>query len=68
MGCRIFVCDDAAGYRALVRAVLQPLGATIVGEAADVQACIDSIAGTDPDLVLLDVQMPGRVDLTRFPS
>lgn len=58
MGPRVFVVDDHAMVRTGVRA---ELGAdvTVVGEAADVPTAIDGIRGTRPDVVLLDVHMPG---------
>ncbi|MGY1721801.1 response regulator [Blastococcus sp. SYSU DS0533] len=58
MGPRVFVVDDHAMVRTGVRA---ELGAdvTVVGEAADVATAIDGIRGTRPDVVLLDVHMPG---------
>ncbi|MGY2085822.1 response regulator [Blastococcus sp. SYSU DS0539] len=58
MSPRVFVVDDHAMVRTGVRA---ELGAdvTVVGEAADVAAAIDGIRATRPDVVLLDVHMPG---------
>ncbi|WP_308113151.1 MULTISPECIES: response regulator transcription factor [unclassified Blastococcus] len=58
MGPRVFVVDDHAMVRTGVRA---ELGAdvTVVGEAADVATAIDGIRGARPDVVLLDVHMPG---------
>ncbi|MCF6746616.1 response regulator transcription factor [Blastococcus sp. KM273128] len=58
MGPRVFVVDDHAMVRTGVRA---ELGAdvTVVGEAADVPTAIDGIRSARPDVVLLDVHMPG---------
>ncbi|WP_280138593.1 response regulator transcription factor [Blastococcus sp. DSM 46786] len=58
MGPRVFVVDDHAMVRTGVRA---ELGAdvTVVGEAADVGTAIEGIRGARPDVVLLDVHMPG---------
>ena len=68
MGCRVFICDDEAGYRLLLRAVLEPEGADIVGEASDGGACVEQVMDARPDLVLLDLRMP-RVDgLTALPE
>ncbi len=58
---RAFLCDDADGYRELVRAVLEPEGFEVVGEAADGQSCLDAVVAAAPDLILLDVSMP-RLD------
>jgi DNA-binding NarL/FixJ family response regulator len=52
------VVDDHAMVRAGVRA---EIGAevTVVGEAADVPSAVEGIRRTRPDVVLLDVHMPG---------
>ncbi|MGY1916067.1 response regulator [Blastococcus sp. SYSU DS0973] len=58
MSPRVFVVDDHAMVRTGVRA---ELGAdvTVVGEAADVATAIEGIRATRPDVVLLDVHLPG---------
>ncbi len=55
---RVFLVDDHAMVRTGVRA---ELGADVdvVGEAADVAAAVDGIRATVPDVVLLDVHLPG---------
>lgn len=55
---RVFVVDDHAMVRAGVRAELGD-EVTVVGEAADVGSAVDGIRATRPDVVLLDVHMPG---------
>ena len=57
-GIRIAVVDDHEMFRAGVIATLQPYF-TIVGQAADVPSAIEMIADTQPDVVLLDVHVPG---------
>ena len=55
---RVFVVDDHAMVRSGVRAELG--GAVdVVGEAADVPSAVDGIRATVPDVVLLDVHLPG---------
>ena len=55
---RVFVVDDHAMVRSGVRA---ELGADVefVGEAADVPDAVSGIRQTRPDVVLLDVHLPG---------
>ncbi len=55
---RVFLVDDHAMVRTGVRA---ELGADIdvVGEAADVTTAVEGIRATVPDVVLLDVHLPG---------
>jgi len=57
-GPRVFVVDDHAMVRSGVRAELGD-HVTFVGEGADVASAIEGIRATRPDVVLLDVHMPG---------
>ncbi len=57
---RIAVVDDHEMFRAGVIATLQP-DFDIVGQAGDVEGAIEMIAQTKPDVVLLDVHVPGGV-------
>ncbi|MEC5217207.1 two-component system response regulator AlgR [Actimicrobium sp. GrIS 1.19] len=63
MTVRLFLVDDEAPARARLRDVLSDIAAgcphVIVGEADNAQAAMDGIVALDPDIVLLDVQMPG---------
>ncbi|PAU68418.1 LuxR C-terminal-related transcriptional regulator [Bifidobacterium criceti] len=55
---RIAVVDDHEMFRAGVIATLTPYF-DIVGQAADVESSVMMIADTKPDVVLLDVHVPG---------
>jgi DNA-binding NarL/FixJ family response regulator len=55
---RVFVVDDHAMVRAGVRSELGD-EVTVVGEAADAPEAIEGIRTTVPDVVLLDVHLPG---------
>jgi CheY-like chemotaxis protein len=55
---RVFVCDDSADYRYILREVLSEEGARIVGEAGDGRECLQAAPAADPTVVLLDVNMP----------
>lgn len=55
---RVFVVDDHAMVRAGVRAELGD-DVTVVGEAPDVETAVEGIRATTPDVVLLDVHLPG---------
>jgi DNA-binding NarL/FixJ family response regulator len=55
---RVFIVDDHAMVRAGVRAELGD-DVVVVGDAADVPSAVDGIRAAKPDVVLLDVHMPG---------
>jgi DNA-binding NarL/FixJ family response regulator len=55
---RLFIVDDHDLFRAGVRAGLPP-EIEVVGEAADAEAAIELILERKPDVVLLDVHLPG---------
>ena len=54
----VLVVDDEPGLRAVVRAVLDNEGYAVL-EAAHGKAMLELLARERPDLVLLDVMMPG---------
>jgi DNA-binding NarL/FixJ family response regulator len=57
---RVLIVDDDALMRAGLRAVLSSdPGVNVVGEAADGSAAPDSARRLRPDVVLMDVRMPG---------
>jgi CheY-like chemotaxis protein len=54
----ILLCDDDEGLRELMRVTLQPSGYQFV-EAVDGEGALRELASSVPDLVLLDVMLPG---------
>ncbi|WP_281170341.1 response regulator [Gordonia shandongensis] len=57
---RVLLADDHAAVREGLRMVLEASGAiTVVGEAADGAAAIDAARRLRPDVVVMDVRMPG---------
>jgi DNA-binding NarL/FixJ family response regulator len=57
-GPRVFLVDDHALFRAGVRAELGE-HVEVVGEADDVEPAVELIGEREPDVVLLDVHLPG---------
>ncbi|HEU4657419.1 MAG TPA: response regulator transcription factor [Capillimicrobium sp.] len=55
---RLFLCDDNAAYRELVRLVLERAGHEVVGEAGDGAEAVERAPGCAPEVVLLDLNMP----------
>ena len=57
---RVLTIDDQAIFRALAREVINATpGFASIGEAADGTSGIEEVARLRPDLVLLDLRMPG---------
>lgn len=57
---RVLLCDDTPEMRALLRYALEAEGGVdIVGEAGDGDAAVRLAADEQPDVVVLDLEMPG---------
>ncbi len=56
---RVALVDDHAMFRTGVRAELEKAGVEVVAEAEDVDTAVRAIEAHRPDVVLLDVHMPG---------
>jgi DNA-binding NarL/FixJ family response regulator len=55
---RVVVVDDHSLFRSGVRAEIEP-AVEVVGEAGDVAAAVSTVLAREPDVVLLDVHLPG---------
>ncbi|MDP1734930.1 MAG: response regulator [Sulfuritalea sp.] len=55
----VLVVDDNASMRAALRAIVKSDGHDVVGEAAEGKAALKLIRQLKPDVVLLDMVMPG---------
>lgn len=55
---RVLIVDDHPGFRAAARTLLVAEGFEVVGEASDGAEAVEAAASLEPDLVLLDVQLP----------
>ena len=54
----VLIVDDHPSFRATARLLLEAEGYTVVGEAADGTAGIAAARELEPDLVVLDVNLP----------
>jgi DNA-binding NarL/FixJ family response regulator len=54
----ILIVDDHPSFRATARALLQEEGYTVIGEAHDGASALIAARELQPDVVLLDVQLP----------
>ena len=64
---RILIVDDHPLTRDALAALLAQQGFDVVGEAASGEEAIAEAEGLQPDLVLLDLTMPGMDGLTALP-
>jgi len=56
---RIVIADDEAVIRLGLRAMLEDQGYQVVGEASEGKRVLDLVGKLHPDLVFLDIKMPG---------
>ena len=56
----VLIVDDHADFRASARAMLEAEGFNVVGEAAGGEQALAEVERLRPDVVLLDVQLPGE--------
>jgi len=54
----VLIVDDHPSFRASARAMLEAADFEVVGEVANGRSALEAITTLDPDLVLLDVQLP----------
>lgn len=59
---RIVIAEDQPLERLDLGQMLENLGHEVVGQAADGRSAVDLARELKPDLVILDIQMPGEID------
>lgn len=64
---RVLIVDDSPAWRAAARAAVAHAGHDVVAEAADGLEAIAACRTHHPDLVTLDIQMPGMTGLECLP-
>jgi DNA-binding NarL/FixJ family response regulator len=57
---RVVLADDHARMRGRIRAALEAAGCTVLGEAASGPEAVSLAEAEQPDVVLLDIHMPGN--------
>ncbi|HET8950793.1 MAG TPA: response regulator transcription factor [Solirubrobacteraceae bacterium] len=55
----VLIVDDHQGFRQGARALLEAEGFEVLGEAADGESAVEQARRLHPQVVLLDVQLPG---------
>jgi response regulator NasT len=61
---RVLIAEDEAIIRLDLKEMLEEEGLQVVGEAADGEAAVRLAAEKHPDLVIMDIKMPGMDGLT----
>ena len=59
---RILIADDESLMRNDLQEMLESLGHQVVGQAGNGQEALDLAREMKPDLVILDIKMPGGMD------
>ena len=68
MGKRVLIVDDEPDIRLVVRVFATSVGHDIVAEAADGLEAIEMARLHQPDVIVLDVMMPGMTGLEALPQ
>ena len=64
----VYICDDVPELRAVMHSTLEAEGdIEVVGQAGEAVTGIEEIAELQPDVVLLDLAMPGMDGLEALP-
>lgn len=54
----MYLCDDVAALRLVLRTVLELEGCEIVGECGDGASAVQDVVELEPDVLLLDLSLP----------
>ena len=54
----VLIIDDAEFMRVMLADIVEDMGMTVVGQAADGQEGYDAFQNLNPDLTLMDITMP----------
>jgi two-component system chemotaxis response regulator CheY len=64
MAVNVLVVDDLAFIKIVLRDIIEKSGFRVVGEASNGEQAIAAYQDTRPDVVLMDITMPGMDGLT----
>jgi len=56
---KVIIADDAKFMRVMLRDILEDLGCDVIAEAANGHQAVQRFLELAPDLVMLDISMPG---------
>jgi DNA-binding NarL/FixJ family response regulator len=55
----LLIVDDHQDFRSFARLLLESEGFEVTGDVGDGESALDAVRSLHPDLVLLDIQLPG---------
>lgn len=61
-GRKIYIVEDDSIIKMLINELISSMGHLVVGSAASVDAALDGIHASAPDLVILDIGLQGQKD------
>ena len=64
MAVNVLIVDDLAFIKIVLRDIIEKAGFRVVGEASNGEQAISMYQDTRPDVVLMDITMPGMDGLT----
>ena len=57
---RVFLCEDDPRLRARLHKLLEAApGLAVIGEAGSAEEALEALPGAQPDVLLLDLELPG---------
>ncbi|HDQ71508.1 MAG TPA: response regulator, partial [Chloroflexi bacterium] len=59
IGTRVLIAEDDYLVSETIKSILHQIGYTVVGKAMDGQEAIEMTQALEPDVVLMDIEMPG---------
>ncbi|MHC1781805.1 MAG: response regulator transcription factor [Anaerolineaceae bacterium] len=60
---RVLIIDDQPSFRRHLRQLLSHAGMTVVGEANDITEAVGLVKELQPDILIVDVMLPGESGL-----
>lgn len=69
MSLRVYICDNYGALRDLMRFALEDdPRVKVIGEAEDAITCVRELPQAQPDVLVLDLRMPGVTGLEALPN
>ncbi|MBS1635401.1 MAG: response regulator transcription factor [Bacteroidetes bacterium] len=63
---KVIITDDNVQYRKLFKELLKPFAIDLIGEASNGQDLLTLLETLSPDVILLDIEMPGMDGIVSY--